>query len=171
MRDFSIEDGRGQTQAFDRILIPYNTLYALGGRDEVLACLRRAAAHLGTQGEIWCDVYPVDEMHEAVSAGEELPPDDDEPVLEMSLGGTDVFVVESTDIDPDAQHLDVVYRAISASGSEVSRLIMAHDYLTSADLETLFQEANLEVFAHFGGFSGESVDDPEQLIWGVRHAR
>src|SRR5690606_38833742 len=137
----------------------------LGGLEGARECLQTAVAHLRTDGEIWCDVYPIDEMHEALKAGEVLPPDDDEPVAELMWEGKSVSVLEETRVDGVRQHLDVTYRAVDGEGEEVIRLEMSDAYRTSRQIERLFESVGLEVAGRFGGFSGEPLDDPSQNIW------
>lgn len=167
IRDLHLQDEDGMTMTFDRILIPYNTLYSLGGRAGVLGCLKSARAHLEPEGEIWCDIYPVDDMHRGLLDGEEPPPDDDEPVASFEWKGKNVHVLERSHLDPRNQHLDVKYVAVDENRVEVASLEMNHDYLLFAELDALFEEAGLGLMSVYGDFAGGSVDEPEQLVVGA----
>ena len=52
-------------ERFDRVLIPYNGLWALGGEAGVVACLAAAAAHLTPDGRVIFDVYVPPDAWEA----------------------------------------------------------------------------------------------------------
>ncbi len=73
MADFSLE------QRFDRVLIPYNGLYVLDNEAAQRACLQRAFAHLVEGGELWLDVYQVDEeaMREEADVSDENASEED----------------------------------------------------------------------------------------------
>src|SRR5690242_14860171 len=42
---------------FERVLFPYNTMYALGGAERVTQCLSALLVHLTPDAEVWFDVY------------------------------------------------------------------------------------------------------------------
>jgi len=155
-------------ERFDRILIPYNTLYSLGGREKIRSCAETAKRLLAPGGEVWFDVYPIDDLHEALCDGEEIPEDDDEPVLQFDLEGQSIEVLERTTFQPEHQRLSVVYTATSAQGL-VGELAMTHDYLTSNDLTQVFEEVGFELSTYFGAFHGGACPEgPEQHIFGAQ---
>jgi SAM-dependent methyltransferase len=156
---------------FDRIIVPYNTLYALGGRSGVLACLKLAQECLTRDGELWCDVYPMEAAHEALVAGGHLPLDDDEPVARFAFGDQQISVLESTELDPRSQHLEASYRALNEKGELVARLLTEHDYLLIAQIEELLQEAGLQLMLVSGSFDGAPFDeDADHLVFGAERA-
>jgi SAM-dependent methyltransferase len=171
MRDLELKDDAGVPLQFDRIFVPYTTLYALGGRSGVLACLRCAERHLASGGELWGDVYPMDDLHAALLDGELPPEDDDEPVAVFGSGVDEVRVLEQSSIDASTQRVQVTYRALDARGDEVERLEMCHDYLLLPELLELFEEAGLSPIALSGDFDGNPVDDdPEFIVFGLERA-
>lgn len=153
---------------FDRVIVPYNTLYALGGRSGVLACFHLAQKCLTDDGELWCDVYSMEGAHEALLAGEELPPDDDDPVARFSFAGCELTVLESAELDPLTQHLKAYYRALNEKGECVARLLTEHDYLLITQIEELLEKAGLRLMLLSGSFDGSPFnEDSDHLIFGA----
>lgn len=158
MRTFEI-DG-----VFDRILLPYNVLFCAGGLEGARATLARAHQHLTPEGEIWLDVYRLEDFHLGLTTGE-LPRDDGlaELVHETTLGGLEVCVFERTIADPDRQLLEVRYEARSGArllGSEIQH----HAYLLTEQLLTVAREVGLDVLGLFGDFSGAPLDEDSELL-------
>ncbi len=137
---------------FDQIFIPYNTVYAFGGASGFAQVLKQARASLSAYGELWLDVYPMDELHQHLLEGGEAEPDDGEPVATITtrLGVLDVF--ETTEFEVPAQALDVTYRALDRTGSERGRLTMKHHYITSAQIKRVLTREGFalsETLTHF----------------------
>lgn len=154
---------------FDRILIPYNAIYCLGGVDGLRACLGRVVEHLAPQGELWLDCYPVDEFHQAATLGE-VPPDDDEPVLTLGEGPSRLVILEQTEIQADLQRLNVTYRARDAAGRLVHELRLTHDYLLLDQILGVAEERHLSPLFMAGGFDARPIsDDPTQILLGFGH--
>src|SRR5690606_8158495 len=101
-------------RTFDRILLPYNGLYCLGGAAGALACLKSAAAHLAPAGEFWLDVYAADAFHAEAPLDDEFAPatesTDDEPIAQLEVRGRTLLVFEDTVWSRDQQKLEVTYR-------------------------------------------------------------
>lgn len=136
---------------FDCILIPYNTVYALGGAEGVQACARNCFHAAAVGAVLWLDVYPVDEFHEM--ALRELPPeDDDEPLLELEGSGGRYSVTETTQLDPPRQHLEATYRATSETKLRVE-LTLHHDYLLLRELVHAFEAEGWKLLEQREGFS------------------
>lgn len=169
LRTLSLLNESGGPRTFDRVLIPYNTLYSLGGTSGVLECFRTACRHLAPGGEVWCDFYPMDDLHAALLAGEESIEDDEDPVAEFHMVGQPVRVLETSTLDATSQHLDVQYRALSATDEEVARLEMSHDYLILPQIQALLLEADLAPLALFGDFEGSPPEEAIQIVLGAEH--
>lgn len=138
---------------YDRILIPYNTIYALGGASGVKACASNCfdAATLGAT--LWLDVYPVDEFHEMALT--ELPPeDDDEPIVELEGPRGRYSVTETTQLHPLTQHLEASYRAISQE-QDLVELTLHHDYLLHDELVQCFESEGWTLVFQGHGFHAE----------------
>lgn len=168
----SQETGSFELSEYDRIIAPYNFLYALGGESGVEAAFRFVSQQLESRGEFWADVYPVDSMHAALVAGEASPDDDDEPVGELVWQNTRYPILESSTLDFGLQQLDVHYRAVEPSDPHVTiaKATLRHDYLLLEQLERLLHGAGLEITVFWGGFDGEAYDEEaEQLVICAKH--
>jgi SAM-dependent methyltransferase len=171
MRDFDL--GR----QFERILLPYNGLYCLGGSDGALACFRQVKKHLAPGGEFWLDVYAIDAFHDEAPEDAAVEGDADgawqeegEPVAEVVLDQEVLDVHEATRWSRESQRLDVEYRFVRG-GHEVARQQLTHHYLLGTEIVLLLEEAGLEVGTASGGFAGEPLEeDAEFLVLGARHA-
>lgn len=171
-------------RTFDRILLPYNGLYCLGGMRGALACFERAAEHLNPGGELWLDVYVADAFHDEAPLDDELaggddelaggddahaPPDpnpdaQDEPVAELEVAGRLLRVFEDSRWSRDEQRLVVSYRFLDEHGREAARQEVVHDYLLIPEVVLLLDEAGFEVVRCNGGFAGEPYDDDAELF-------
>ena len=137
----------GQVQKFDRILIPYNTLYALGGAAKVLQCFQHVARHLKADGELWFDLYDMDTFHEQYDPTDDV--DDNEPVATWNHEG-EVEVFEHTVVLHDTKRLTVTYSARATSSHRaLGQLTMFHDYLLSTEVEDLLTGAELELLGRY----------------------
>ncbi len=162
--DFSFTKYLSQSQ-YDRVILPYNTVYALGGKKNVLRCFTHAANLLAPQGELWFDVYPVDEMQRALDCGEEAPEDDGEPVAEWNDG---TLIYERSEIDHKNQEVSVTYEARNTRNQKTGRLPMKHNYLLTEELLQLIEKVNLKPLGQWGSFAGAPLDeDTEQVIFGA----
>lgn len=173
--DFMLADFRALVlpQRFDRVLIPYNTLWALGGRNGIRQALLRAHQHLREEGELWFDVYPLDDFHRAILEGEL---DDDEApselVLETTHEGAAIQVFETTSIFIEDQSLLVRYsayertghEALPANSPEIGGLTIRHDYLLLDQIWELLEEIGFSIAGLFGNFDGAPEEDPPAHI-------
>ncbi len=145
-------------ERYDRIFIPYNTLYALGGATGVESCLRAARSRLNPQGEIWFDAYAMDAFHESYDPKlDEF--EDDDPVAQWTDGQARVLVFEHTEVQHEKQRLIVTYDALIAeNSSRVGELKMNHDYLLESQWLALLDGCELELAGRFFGFTpGEDM--------------
>lgn len=152
---------------YDRIIAPYNLLYALGGELGVAATFRLVHEQLTADGEFWADVYPVDEMHAAYLAGETPPDDDDEPVGELEWENARYPILESSVLDLRRQRLEVQYRAVRPDDPRtiLTRTTLHHDYLLLEQLENLLRDSGLELALVLGSFDGAPYnDEAEHLV-------
>lgn len=159
---------------FDRVVLPYNGLYCLGGAEAALACFRGVAEHLSADGTFWLDVYAADAFHDDAPEDdmtEDEPSDqDDEPVATLRADGGELVVYEESRWLRPLQKLEVTYRFLR-EGREVARQSLEHHYLLTSEIVLLLEEAGLEVIEASGGFTGEPPgDDADLLVLGARHA-
>jgi precorrin-6B methylase 2 len=167
IRNFNLNRDGG-AKLFSRIFIPYNTLYSLGGASGVKKCFERARAHLAPDGELWLDVYPMDAMHAALSAGESPGEDDEDPVAVQDWEGEPVRIFETSSLDHHRQRLDVLYTAVNEAGATLAKLPMTHDYMLFDQILSSLEAAGLSLLGGFGSFQGAPLDqDAEQIILGA----
>jgi hypothetical protein len=144
IRSFSLAAG-AESKTFDRIIIPYNTLYSLGGPSGARKCFERAKAHLAPDGELWL-----------------------EPVAIQDWDGRPVRIFETSSLDHQTQRLEVIYAAVDDAGACLAELAMTHDYLLFDQIQSLLETAGLSVLGGFGSFHGAPLDeDAEQCIVGA----
>lgn len=169
IRSFDLQKYDLPSTVFQKIVIPYNTLYSLGGAAGVEACFKRASQHLAPEGELWFDVYPMDALQEALMAGH-LTEDDDEPVAVQDWEGAKVRIFENSRLDHTQQRLRVTYQALGEDDALLAEMSMVHDYLLIDELARLLTQVGLSLLGGLGDFSGTALsDDPEQVILGARH--
>ncbi len=152
-------------RTFERIFVPYNTLYALGGTEGVRRAFVGARRHLADGGELWFDVYTMDEFHAASLAGE-VPDDAEAPelVLETEFEGRLLRVFETTAVDLTEQRLDVDYQA-ETDGAVRGQGHLTHHYLLTHQIVDCLEAAGLEPAGMWGGFAGQAADeDAEHLV-------
>jgi SAM-dependent methyltransferase len=133
---------------FDRVVLPYNTVYALGGRERVAGCLSTLRPHLTSDAEVWFDVYDVDEFHDSYDEDEDASADAEHepPVTSWEAHGQTIEVFEVSETAPALQRLTVHYQArIGATGQCVGEQTLRHDYLLSRDIASLFDAAGYEL--------------------------
>ena len=141
---------------FDRILIPYNTLYCLDSDEKKLACLCAARALLDDDGLLILDAYVV------LEPGQDEPEPETEPTAPIALfthEGREVTVLERNVDEPARRRLSVTYtHLIKQAGCEleVINAQLNHHYLYPDELLEMLRDAGLEVVHFGGGFEGES---------------
>ncbi len=146
---------------FDRILVPYNTAYAVGGARALVQMFRAARHCLKDDGELWLDAYEIDEMHAALLAGEEIPDDDGEPIVTWPDVAGPIRVFETTELRVQRQRLVVDYVAEQA-GRALAQLRIVHDYVTQEQLFSALGTAGLTPTICFSGFPGpETLDSSD----------
>ncbi len=160
MRAFSLE------RRFDRVLIPYNGLYCLGGVSGALRCFETARAHLAPGGQLWLDVYSADAFHAEAPEDDALEPapDDDDPVAELTWGGQRLAAWEHSTWHRDSQRLDVRYELRTEDGRLIAEPRLQHHYLLATEVVLLLDEAGFEITNAGGGFSGEPFDDDAAFL-------
>lgn len=151
MRRFSLD------RTFDRVLIPYNALYALGGIQGVRACFRCVRQHLSEHGELWFDVYPIDRFHELATM-DEVPPDEPEEVAVWDVAGQSATVYETTELSPDQQRLVVHYDAVDPTGHHLGRHTSCHDYLLTEQILDELNRAEMEALTISSTFVLDSAE-------------
>lgn len=152
MRDLDL----GRT--FDTIIIPYNALYCLGGRDGVRACFQSVRRHMTDDTRVWFDVYPIDAFHRLAARGE-LPPAEPELIDEWGTPPKAIAVYETTEVDPARQRLRVHYDARDAEGRTLGQQVLIHDYLLTTQIHEDLRGAGMEALTVLGDYIPDSADD------------
>jgi SAM-dependent methyltransferase len=137
---------------FDRIIIPYNSIYCLMSDRQQLACLRAARAHLAPGGQVLLDAYAAD----PVSAADDLPTTvDPHPVALFHDGDRQIEVIERSieDLERQTIHATYEYRITFDDGrSEQRSWTIPQRYLFPTQLLALLARADLALEAFFGDF-------------------
>ena len=155
MRWFSLDE------RFDLVAIPFNSLAYIHTREDQLACLRAARAHLAPGGVFAFDVLAprLDFLAEAMHAFPALRVDAD---FAVPLPGVERFVRSCVDrYEPATQTLNSTFHYdIHRTGGETQRLVrdLAWHMYFPAELEGLLEVAGLEPLERCGGWNGEPLD-------------
>jgi SAM-dependent methyltransferase len=139
-------------RSFDRIVLPYNTLYCLLSRRAVLACLRSARKHLAPGGLLVFDIWAADAFHKR--AGDAAHRDDTGPILSVDSERTRWDVFESSRLRRRTQRLDVTYTYVPRAGGARVQIDIPQRYARSLELIELLTRAGLAVDTLSGDFSG-----------------
>ena len=151
-------------QRFERILIPYTTLYCLLSDREVEACLRCCRTHLTPGGSLSFDVYESDSFHIECDP-KDLPETELEPIVEVSYEGEPLTVYERSSWDKPNQRLDVHYEYHDATGSVVHHATIPQRYLLRADMEAKLLAAGFQAIEIWGGFRNEALSaDSDRIV-------
>ncbi|PIE19572.1 MAG: hypothetical protein CSA66_02220 [Proteobacteria bacterium] len=153
MRDFAL--GR----RFDRVLIPFNGLFALGSVEAMGACLRAARRHLAGDGILAFDVYRVDEQD---YLDEEPWESDFEPVTTLMWRGQAVSVDERNAGDGTPGHVHVSYRVNLPEGPVVQHVV--HRFAPWSVIEDLVRAAGFGGVEARGGFDGAPLDETSSQV-------
>jgi SAM-dependent methyltransferase len=147
---------------FERILLPYNGLYCLLSRREVLACFKRVRAQLAPGGIFAFDIWSADSFHAHVEQPSEAQV---EHVATVKHRDRVWDVFEQSIWRRRKQHLDVLY-SYHARGSTLSRdIYIPQRYLLLRELRELLMAAGLRVLSLHADFRETAVNrDAERLV-------
>jgi len=158
MTDFTIEQG------FERILLPYNTLYCLLTRRAALSCFRAARRALLPGGTLAFDVWNAESFqHNA------LPPrssTDNEPIVTLEHAGRTWDVFEQLRVRRAQQRLLASYTYLPRGGGSAVCIPIAQRYYLADELTALLDRAGFAVEARFGDFSRKRYvsRSPQQIV-------
>ena len=147
---------------FDRILLPYNGLYCLLGRRELLRCLRSVRAHLAPGGQFVFDVWAADRF--ARRARSSAHRDDDEAIVSLAHRGQTWDVFEHSRLSCGAQRLDVTYTYVSRERGRRVTCGIEQRYAPSRELTESLEAAGLRVQARWGGFAEQPFGRSSELL-------
>lgn len=155
------------SRRFDRVLIPYNGLYCLLTREDVVQTLRLAAEHLRKDGLVVFDGYNADPFHRA-STDDDGDWDEESFVKTVRARGTRWDVFERSRWDRSTQRIDAVYRHRPRDEGHAPVVAsIPQRYLLGAQIEGLLADAGLELLALQGGFDQqayETLESPSLVV-------
>jgi trans-aconitate methyltransferase len=145
-------------ERFERILIPYNGLFALGSEGHILACLERVRAHLVPGGELCLDVYVVDdETERRLRSATSF-----EPLPTVVLAGRSIEVWERMVAGAEPETIEATYRFLGEGEEAVD--VIRHKYLRPDRLIDLVEETGLRVVGCWSDFQGTPFDETGDLM-------
>ncbi len=137
---------------FDRILIPYNSLYCLTTKAQQLACLKSVGAHLEPGGQLLFDAYAAD----PVSGSEESTPTVHEHIVaNFHNGERHIEVRERSEEDLDKQQINATYAYYSTwddGRTQLDSWSILQRYIFPEQLFNLLEEAGLALEGIYGDF-------------------
>lgn len=150
-------------RVFDRVLLPYNSLYCVADDAEALQVLAVARQHLAPGGRVLFDGYRVD-MEPADLT------DDSSPgwLANLRVDGQRIEVFEQDRHWPATRDCEVTYEHRWADG-RLHRYTLRHHYLAAADVPALLARAGLRGVALFGDFDERPLAAGDRLV-GVAEA-
>ena len=153
---------------FDRVILPYNSLYCAPDDAGAVAVLANAARHLAPDGLVLFDGY-------LVSMDTEDLTDDEAPEWLTTLydGPRRVEVFEQDRHQPATRDCAVTYvhRIRGPRGrSTTHTYTIQHHYLSPEVLPDLLARAGLRLVACFGELDESPLDDGDRLVVVATHA-
>jgi hypothetical protein len=145
MRNFALP------QRFDRVLLPYNALYCLLSKRDVLACFRAAHRALEPGGALALDVWNAEPFHRDPG---HTGSDDPEPIVTLRHAGRTWDVFERSRVRRTQQRLDVNYTYLPRESGIAYEIPIAQRYLLSGEVSALLERAGFVIEARYGDFSG-----------------
>ena len=139
-------------QRFDRIILPYNSLYCLESQRAALACFRAVRRALATGGTFALDVWNAESFHR--TSVEPVADDETAPVVSFEHAGRTWDVFEQLRVWRARQRLLATYRYVPEGGGAVVRIPIPQRYYLNAELTRLLARAGFAVRARYGNFSG-----------------
>jgi SAM-dependent methyltransferase len=155
MRDFDL----GRT--FDRVLIPYNTLYALPTDSDVVSALRSAARHLTPRGQLLFDGYVIEDHW----SPDTVPADETLAYRITVIDGAlrvDIFDQEVPIRDrPDSLTIHYRYETwpLGAEAPIELHQSIPHHFIRPHRLPLLLEAAGLVEQDRWGDFDGSAWDE------------
>ena len=148
---------------FDRVLIPFNTLFCLQSDEDVRATLRQVTKHLRPGGKLILDVYHV----EAEDLGSEPFEEAKEFLATVDGHGLVAEVYEGGGWEPSLQQVRVEYEfhIQTPDGEQIVPQVISQHYLYPSQLRALLESAGFEIERWDGDIEGAPfVDESSQLV-------
>ena len=147
---------------FDRILIPYNSLYCLTTEAEQLACLKSVKAHLVPGGQLLFDAYAADPVHSDEESAQTVC---EHIVANFHTGERHIEVRERSEEDLDKQQINATYAYYSTwddGRTQVDSWSILQRYIFPHQLFDLLDQAGLALEALYGDFGQSPFSQTSQ---------
>lgn len=149
---------------FERVIIPYNTVYCLLTRSAALACFRAAHRALLPNGVLAFDVWNAEMFHYTP-----LSPSSqrgEPPILSLCHRGLTWDVFEHLRVRRAAQRLLATYSYVPRGPGKSVQTAIDQRYFLAAELQALLERAGFAISARFGNFtrSPYSARSPHQIV-------
>ena len=150
---------------FDRVLIPFNSLYCLMSEEAQQRALARAADHLAPGGRLIFDLYAADPLPDPTVLN--VPR---HAVAQIERGAQHIEVFESSIEDPEAQTIMASYHYViyDDDGEPPTRAswTIPQRYLFADQLLAMLARIGLVVEAMYGDFDGNpfSEESPHMVM-------
>ncbi len=152
---------------FDRVILPYTTLYCLDP-ERRQRCLSRVAAHLAPAGRLAFDVWVGDDLRARGAFADEAP-----EWIEGLRDGDTIIEIFERDVHRPGR-MEVTYTHQIARPGEMptrSAYTITHHYLCTDELDGVLGAAGLDVLDVWGDFDGAALDDESERMVVVAAAR
>jgi SAM-dependent methyltransferase len=162
MRDFDLG------ARFDRIILPYNGLFCLLNRRDILRCFTCVKRHLAPDGEFIFDVWAADRFHRDMqsNSSSQNHRDDSAPIVSFAHRAEVWDVFEKSRLRTRLQRLDVMYTYISQRRGTRVTIPIEQRYAPSGELIELVTGAGLCIKAIYGNFGRQRfrANSPQVVI-------
>lgn len=139
-------------ERFERVLVPYNALFALPGPDAMADCLACARRHLTPGGEVFFDVYALTD-EEAAGPFEDVEWEYLVTVLDGERA-VEVWQREAGNGLPDSFDAHYRFELQSYPTRRVVHQRIRHSFVRARDLDALCTRAGLTIADRWGDFGG-----------------
>ena len=150
-------------QQFDRVIIPYNSLYCLLDEKSVVRALHVTRRHLAEQGQLIFDAYYADDFHFDDPFPDRVQ-DELAYVKSVSAMKTTWDVFESSRWNRNAQRIDATYRHVSRLDDRIVLATIPQRYLLSDQIPRLLVQANMCPLEIYGGFEKQTLDINASMV-------
>jgi len=146
-------------QLFDRIILPYNGLYCLKNRRDILSCFKCVKRQLAPRGEFIFDVWNADPFHRdarssaRMRGASRIHSDEPGPIVSIAHGSQVWDVFEKSRLRSRLQRLDVTYTYVSQERGTSVVIPIEQRYAPSGELIERVTSAGFRIKAIYGDFS------------------
>ena len=147
---------------FDRILIPYNSLYCLPTKARQLSCLRTVMAHLAPKGQLLFDCYAADPV---INADDWVASVQEHVVATFHNGQRHIEVRERSDENGRSQQIKATYDYYSTwddGRTQLESWSILQRYIFPEELVELLDQSGLALEGLYGDFDQSPFNQTSQ---------